>query len=41
MVVERSLLSRLGGVRIDFRGSPWMGAHFSVTPLHDSGASCC
>ena len=41
MVVERSLLGRLGGVRIDFRSSPWAGARFAISPLYQTGTSCC
>jgi Fe-S cluster assembly iron-binding protein IscA len=32
VVVEKRLMRSLGGVRIDFQTSRWMGGRFSVVP---------
>ena len=40
IVVEKRLLQSLGGVRIDFQTSRWMGGRFSVVPLSQTEASC-
>jgi len=41
VVIEKKLLDRLGGVRIDFQRQPWMGARFSVVPMYQTGTGGC
>ncbi len=43
IVVEKSIISQVGGVRIHARPNPYVGTEFLVTPLRDlpSGKTQC
>ncbi|MDJ0764541.1 MAG: hypothetical protein QNJ97_16305 [Myxococcota bacterium] len=41
VVIDKSLLSELGGVVIDFQTSRWMGSGFSIIPTQRAAGACC
>ena len=41
VVIEKELLERLGGVKIDFQSSRWMGSGFFITPTYRAAGACC
>ncbi|MCP4605823.1 MAG: hypothetical protein GY847_35770 [Proteobacteria bacterium] len=41
IIIEKSLLSDIGGVSIDFSKNRWMGSQFLINPVNDAvGCSC-
>jgi Fe-S cluster assembly iron-binding protein IscA len=41
VIMEKTLVSRFGGVRIDFQSNRWFGSRFFITPMYQTGTSCC
>ncbi len=40
VIIDRELLSQMGGITIDFRKSSWMGGGFSVEATNEPAGSC-
>lgn len=41
IVIDKQLLTQLGGVEIDFRTNKWMGSGFLIRGLQKASGSCC
>jgi Fe-S cluster assembly iron-binding protein IscA len=41
VIIDKALLTQLGGVTIDFKKSSWMGGGFSVEAANGEPASSC
>ncbi len=40
VVIEKKLLSELGGVSVEFRDNKWRGSGFVIQPTRKPGGAC-
>ena len=41
LIIEKTLFDQLGGVKIEYQRSPWLGAGFKITPSERVSGGCC
>jgi Fe-S cluster assembly iron-binding protein IscA len=41
LIMDKELIKRFGGVKIDFQSSRWFGSRFFITPKNEADSACC
>ena len=41
VIIEKQLLGRVQGVKIEYESSKWMGSGFRISPTYNAGGCAC